>query len=132
LTANGKPSAGAAVVTLSQGPAMVPVLGRVVWMLAARADLPMDRLDDAVLVADTIAMNAPDQLADECLEVTVEAGPEALRMVAGPLKPGGAQSLIESTRLPALGNVLDRLASELRTESGNNGTERLSVTLNFD
>ena len=39
-------------VSIAAGPLVGPVLRRVVGMLAARADLPLDRLDDAVLVAD--------------------------------------------------------------------------------
>ena len=42
-------------VSIASGPLVGPVLRRVVGMLAARADLPLDRLDDAVLVADLIA-----------------------------------------------------------------------------
>ena len=39
-------------VSIAAGPLVGPVLRRVVGMFAARADLPLDRLDDAVLVAD--------------------------------------------------------------------------------
>ena len=49
----------ATTVSIVAGPLVGPVLRRVVGMLAARADLPLDRLDDAVLVADLIAARAP-------------------------------------------------------------------------
>ena len=42
-------------VSIASGPLVGPILRRVVGMLAARADLPLDRLDDAVLVADLTA-----------------------------------------------------------------------------
>ena len=42
----------ATTVSIASGPLVGPILRRVVGMLAARADLPLDRLDDAVLVAD--------------------------------------------------------------------------------
>jgi len=45
----------ATTVSIASGPLVGPILRRVVGMLAARADLPLDRLDDAVLVADLIA-----------------------------------------------------------------------------
>ena len=51
---NGSP--GTTRVSIASGPLVGPVLRRVVGMLAARADLPLDRLDDAVLVADLIAV----------------------------------------------------------------------------
>ena len=54
---NGSP--GTTRVSIASGPLVGPVLRRVVGMLAARADLPLDRLDDAVLVADLIASRAP-------------------------------------------------------------------------
>ena len=46
-------------VSIAAGPLVGPVLRRVVGMFAARADLPLDRLDDAVLVADLVAARAP-------------------------------------------------------------------------
>jgi hypothetical protein len=41
-----------ATVKVIHGPLVAPVLSRVVGMLAARAQCPVDRLDDALLVAD--------------------------------------------------------------------------------
>ena len=58
---NGSP--GTTRVSIASGPLVGPVLRRVVGMLAARADLPLDRLDDAVLVADLIASRAPAHVA---------------------------------------------------------------------
>ena len=52
------PIANEASVGLASGPLVAPVLGRVVGMLTARADCPIDRLDDALLVADAIAAKA--------------------------------------------------------------------------
>src|SRR5882757_7911843 len=45
-------------IAVTPGPLVGPVLRRVVGMLAARADLPLDKLDDAVLVADIVAQRA--------------------------------------------------------------------------
>ena len=56
------------------GPLVGPVLRRVVGMLAARADLPLDRLDDAVLVADLIAARAPAHVAGGRVDVALEPG----------------------------------------------------------
>ena len=43
-------------------------------MLAARADLPLDRLDDAVLVADLIAARAPAHVHRRQIDVALEPG----------------------------------------------------------
>ena len=49
-------------VSIAAGPLVGPVLRRVVGMFAARADLPLDRLDDAVLVADVVVRPRGDAL----------------------------------------------------------------------
>ena len=56
-------------VSIAAGPLVGPVLRRVVGMFAARADLPLDRLDDAVLVADVVAARAPAHVAAETVDV---------------------------------------------------------------
>ena len=64
---NGSP--GTTRVSIASGPLVGPVLRRVVGMLAARADLPLDRLDDAVLVADLIASRAPAHMQTASVDV---------------------------------------------------------------
>ena len=39
-------------------------------MVAARADLPLDRLDDAVLIADLIAARAPAHVSGSRVAMT--------------------------------------------------------------
>jgi anti-sigma regulatory factor (Ser/Thr protein kinase) len=55
------------------GPLLGPVLSRVIGMLAARAQCPIDRLDDALLVADTIAAHSPDYALDGGVRVDLAA-----------------------------------------------------------
>ena len=59
VTASPSGADAPTTVSIAAGPLVGPILRRVVGMLAARADLPLDRLDDAVLVADLIAARAP-------------------------------------------------------------------------
>ena len=70
--------ATATSVSIAAGPLVGPVLRRVVGMLAARADLPLDRLDDAVLVADVIAARAPSHSVDEQVTVALTPGERTL------------------------------------------------------
>lgn len=93
-----------------------PVLGRVVGMLAARANFPVDRLDDALLLTDAIAAHGPDHVADRPLEVAVRTADEGLRIEIGPLPSGGAQAMLEAAVLPQVGNVFERIADDVRTE----------------
>ncbi len=66
---------------------MAPVLGRVVGMLTARADCPIDRLDDALLVADAIAAKAGSFSDDGRVNVRVTARSGTVELEVGPLRP---------------------------------------------
>ena len=52
----------ATTVRVRCGPLVGAVLGRVVGMLAARAQCPIDRLDDALLLTDAVAAHAPNHV----------------------------------------------------------------------
>jgi serine/threonine-protein kinase RsbW len=117
-------------VSIAAGPLVGPVLRRVVGMLAARADLPLDRLDDAVLVADLIAARAPAHVTDERVEVTLESGHRSLSLRVGPLRPGGGQALIVDAAVPGVGNVIEQLADELKVAPEGEG-EFLHVRLAY-
>jgi hypothetical protein len=121
-----------ASIGLAQGPLAAPFLGRVVGILAARADCPIDRLDDAMLVADAVAARAAAFAADGRVNVQVVAGPGTLELRVGPLRADGASALISSAELPGIGNVLERVADGLQTESAGNGDgEYLRIRLGF-
>ena len=101
-------------VSIAAGPLVGPVLRRVVGMLAARADLPLDRLDDAILVADLIAARAPAHVRDDEVRVDFEPGERSLALVLGPLRAGGGRALITDAAVPGVGNVIEQLADDLR------------------
>ena len=101
-------------VSIAAGPLVGPILRRVVGMLAARADLPLDRLDDAVLVAALIAARAPAHVLHGTVDVAFEPGPRTLELKVGPLRPGGADALVVDAAVPGVGNVIEQLADELR------------------
>ncbi len=100
-------------VSIVAGPLVGPVLRRVVGMLAARADLPLDRLDDAVLVADLIAARAPAHVTEGRVDVSLEPGSRSLSLHVGPLRAGGGEALIVDAAVPGVGNVIEQLADEL-------------------
>jgi serine/threonine-protein kinase RsbW len=117
-------------VSIASGPLVGPILRRVVGMLAARADLPLDRLDDAVLVADLIAARAPAHVEDATVRVTLVPGHRSLSLRIGPLRPGGGQALIVDASVPGVGNVIEQLADELSISPGGEG-EFLDVRLAY-
>jgi hypothetical protein len=115
-------------VSVASGPLVGPVLRRVVGMLAARADLPLDRLDDAVLVADLIAARAPAHSRDDAVCVTLDPAERSLALRVGPLRPGGGQALVVDAAVPGVGNVIEQLADELEVRP-KDGSEYLLVRL---
>ena len=62
-----------------------PVLARVVGALAARRDLSVDRVSDAVLVTDAIAAAAPSRFADGRVRLGLEDREEGIELRLGPM-----------------------------------------------
>ena len=104
-------------VSIAAGPLVGPVLRRVVGMFAARADLPLDRLDDAVLVADVVAARAPAHVADATVQVVLASSPRSLDLRVGPLRVGGGSALVVDAAVPGVGNVIEQLADGLEIET---------------
>jgi hypothetical protein len=127
------PGSNEAEVTVVGGPLAGPVLGRVVGMLTARADCPIDRLDDALLVADAIAAKAASFSTDGRVSVRVAVEIGSVELLVGPLRPDGADELVASAALPGIGNVLERVADEIESERNGLGeSEYLRIRLGFD
>lgn len=107
-----------------------PVLRRVVALMAAHAGFSMDRLSDAVLVAETLAAHTPSHATNGVVRVSVEDEGGAVLMRVGPLVDGGAAALLESSRLPAYGPVLEHLADGVQADTGEaDASEYLVVRL---
>ena len=121
---------GETTVAVAAGPLVGPVLRRVVGMLAARADLPLDRLDDAVLVADVIASRAPAHARDDEVRVALLPGERTLDLRLGPMRPGGGRALVVDAAVPGMGNVIEQLADELEVVE-HAGNEYLRVRLAY-
>jgi serine/threonine-protein kinase RsbW len=125
-------AANAATVKIRGGPLVGAVLGRVVGMLAARAQCPIDRLDDALLITDAVAAHAPQQALNGVVVVVVYANEDGLELDVGPLRPDGAKALVAEAELPGVGNVLERVADEVEPGArAEDGTERLRIRLRF-
>lgn len=99
---------------------LAPVLARVVGALAARRDLSVDRLSDAVLVTDAIAAAAPSRFADGRVRLGLEDGGEGIGLRLGPMDPGAAGDIREELEVP-VGGSLEALADELAVEESGDG-----------
>lgn len=118
------------MVQVRSGPLVGAVLGRVVGMLAARAQCPIDRLDDALLVTDAVAAHAPAHSRDERVHVVVDAQETELELRVRHLRPDGAKAMVGDAELPGVGNVFQRVADEVRTGATDEGDE-LVLRLRF-
>jgi hypothetical protein len=117
---------------LANGPLTGPVLCRVVSMVLARANCPMDRLDDALLICDAISAHAPTHADDGHLAFSVSARAGGFELRVGELPERGASRLVQDAVVPGIGNVLERVTDELHIEpSGESGRETLVLTLLF-
>ncbi len=116
-------------LTIAVGPLIGPVLARVVGMHASRSDLPLDRLNDAVLVADAIAARAPAFAVDDRLPVSVRSEPGRVELRVGPIRAGGAQRVLEGAALPEVGSVIERLTDEVRVRAAAGGDEYLLLRI---
>lgn len=102
-------------LTLVGGAVAAAVLPRVVGVLAARAGLTLDRLNDATLVADVVAASIDDG-SRRALALRIERFETELAVSVLALGPGEAERLIAGATIDGIGSVLDRLADEVRVE----------------
>jgi serine/threonine-protein kinase RsbW len=105
-------------IKLPAGELLPPVLSRVISMFAARADLSVDELSDAVLISDALSAQGPAGFPEGTARIAVSEEVGAFNIRVGPLGEGGGQRLLEGLRVPMLDATLETLADEVRVESG--------------
>lgn len=103
-------------INVPAGELLAPVLSRVISMFAARADLSVDELSDAVLLSDAISAQGPDGFPDGTARIAVSEEDGAFNVRVGPLGDGGGQRLLEGLRIPSLDASLEALADEVKIE----------------
>lgn len=119
--APGPPVPEATEMTVGPPELVGPVLSRALTALAARHEITVDRISDAMLLADAISAAAPRGFADGHVRLSIADRPSGVELKVGPMASGGAESLRESLALPDLGGSLESLADEVRTESDGDG-----------
>ena len=106
-----------------------PVLERVIGAMAARVDLPVDRLADAQIVSAALVSSAFRLSSDGVLCVEFGAGPDGLGLAVGPLPAGAASRVIADTTLPGIGSVLERLVDTWSVDTLGSGEEMLRLRI---
>lgn len=93
-----KPPVPAMTLAVAPGPLVGPVMRRVVGILAARAEMPVDRVDEVILMAEAIAQAASRHVVQDRLEVTMRDDDGSLTLEFGPLDPATSGETLESAR----------------------------------
>ena len=108
---------GVTRLRVAEGPLLRPVLCRVVSMVLTRADWPLDRLEEALLVCDALcAQERSGGNGHGRLTFNVESDGRAAELRVCELTPAHAQKLLHDARLPLVGNVLERVAERVTIE----------------
>ena len=105
-----------------------PVLERVVAALAARVDLPLDRLSDAQLASSVLIRSANRHAVDGVIRVELDVDDGAVGLSVGPL-PAGEGSQMVSEDVPGVGPVLERLEDDWSVEPIDDVTETLRLSI---
>jgi hypothetical protein len=131
-----QPAANSVSLRVANGPLAAPVLGRVISMVLARADCPIDRLDDAMILCDALSAHAPAHARDGHLAFTMATEERGIELRVGELAEQGAGGLLADANVPGVGNVLERLSDELRIEPSSSSqppghAEELVLRLRF-
>jgi serine/threonine-protein kinase RsbW len=97
------------------------VLSRALTALAARHEITVDRISDAMLLSDAISAAAPRGFADGYVRLSIADHPGGVELKVGPMQAGAAEGLRSSLALPDVGGSLESLADEVRTEADGDG-----------
>ncbi len=98
-----------------------PVLGRIVAALAARRDLSVDRVSDAMLVTDAVAAAAPGRFGDGRVRLGFGESDGGIDLRLGPMADGAAAEIRAGLAVPEVGGSLETLADELAVEVDDDG-----------
>jgi serine/threonine-protein kinase RsbW len=112
---------GGTQIAVGKSELLGPVLARLVGALAARRDLSVDRVSDAVLVTDAIAVAAPERFEDGCVRMALEEGAQFLELRLGPMEAGGAGAIRDELQVPDIGGSLEALTDHLAVEGSDDG-----------
>jgi anti-sigma regulatory factor (Ser/Thr protein kinase) len=114
-------ASNATELTVARAELLEPVLARVVGALAARRDLSIERVSDAVLITDAIADAAPERFADGCVRLGLGESEKGLELRLGPMEVGAAGEIRKKLEVPEVGGSLEGLVDEVTVENSDEG-----------
>jgi hypothetical protein len=104
-------------VSAGQGQARLPVLRRAVAATSSKAGLPVGRIDDAILILETLLADPRSARAEE-VHLVLTARPGSFALLMGPFPGVEAEQVLLHAALPIAGRVIERLATSARTVDG--------------
>ena len=119
----------AARLRLRPGDLGEPVLERILGALAARVDLPVDRLAVAQMASGALVPAAARHAPDGVVRVELGAGSGRIDLALGPLPAGTGAQVVAETALPGVGVVLDRLVDSWSIDALDSGDEMLRMRI---
>ncbi|MEA2348772.1 MAG: serine/threonine-protein kinase RsbW [Thermoleophilaceae bacterium] len=105
------------------------ILRRIVAVLGAQADLSFDRLTEAVMAGELLAVHSPARLDGDVLEIQADNSPGVVELSSGPYRAGQGDSVVADTEAPVIGRVLEKLCNRIDLLHEADGTERLKLRL---
>jgi serine/threonine-protein kinase RsbW len=108
-------------IAVGRAELLEPVLARLVGALAARRDLSVDRVSDALLITDAITAAAPGRFADGSVRLGLGESELGLELRLGPMRKGAASEIRGELAVPDLGGSLEALADELEVDESADG-----------
>ncbi|MEY2442259.1 MAG: hypothetical protein QOJ46_1685 [bacterium] len=101
-------------VSAGRSRARLPILRRAVAGASSKAGLPVDRIDDAILILEALLCDGHTARADE-VHLVLTARPGRFTLLMGPLVGTEAERLLAHAALPMVGPVIERLATSAVT-----------------
>lgn len=100
-------------VAIEPGSLVRPVLARVIGAVAARAEFPVDRLSETVLLGDAVSAHRSEDFAAGRVQVSIKDGGGRLQVRVGPLVEGGGERILSQMDLPGEAGSLRALAHSM-------------------
>jgi anti-sigma regulatory factor (Ser/Thr protein kinase) len=114
-------STDATEIVVGSAELLSPILARVVGALAARRELALDQISDALLLTDAIADAAPGRFRNGEVRLALADREKGLELRLGPMEDGGAERIRAELSVPDVGGTLEALADEFAVEDGEDG-----------
>jgi len=92
------------------------VVRRLVAVVAAQSDMPMDRTLEALLVSEMAARNSLRRLVGDHAKLRVTRSASNVELRFGPLEEHGGEAAVRESDVAAIGPVVERLSDGVRTE----------------